>query len=435
MAVKLTRAHAGVALGLVSTLVLLGNSSLANEPETPPRYNQFSASELQSSGFEFEANKLIAEIRDSSFGPTVVLDSSAATGSVDEVAFEAGTLAFDASKDVDRRIERTESPGKRGQEIAKDVALSRSGERAVANLITEYRAIEERATGGYSDVDIIASTVEPVNAIATHDAKSNKVLVSVTSYITEQYRSGVLSEAYETTNVIFDADSGEVLTVRPVTEQELAASTSGSVDDGLVGSDDGVEADTRRLARSETTGSELSIRGMHNGSYGPTFVAAAMTNTQRSAVVAYANKHWSSYNTYYRSFTNDCTNFVSQAMKAGGWGYTNTLITQRTDDRHWGYNKYGGWQTYSWAGAENWFKFARVNSGRVTALTSVYSMRGGDILQVKYKGATAIHHSMIVTKYYGGEIYLTYHSADRHNKSFSWYSAQYSGETYYAQKV
>lgn len=33
----------------------------------------------------------------------------------------------------------------------------------------------------------------------------------------------------------------------------------------------------------------------------------------------YALKYWKNYNSKYRKFDNDCTNFISQAMDAGGW--------------------------------------------------------------------------------------------------------------------
>ncbi|WP_078607485.1 amidase domain-containing protein [Streptomyces flavidovirens] len=39
-----------------------------------------------------------------------------------------------------------------------------------------------------------------------------------------------------------------------------------------------------------------------------------------SKMVGYANKHWKNANSDYRSCTNDCTNFISQAMRGGGWG-------------------------------------------------------------------------------------------------------------------
>ncbi|WTX74638.1 amidase domain-containing protein [Streptomyces sp. NBC_00647] len=37
-------------------------------------------------------------------------------------------------------------------------------------------------------------------------------------------------------------------------------------------------------------------------------------------MVAYADRYWDHHNDAYRTYGNDCTNFISQAMLAGGWG-------------------------------------------------------------------------------------------------------------------
>ena len=86
-------------------------------------------------------------------------------------------------------------------------------------------------------------------------------------------------------------------------------------------------------------------------------------------------------------------------------------------------------------GAENWYRFARVNSGRTSIRTYVSSSLPGDILQVKWAGDTRMSHSTIVTKKDSVDIYLTYHSTNRLNKSFSWFTAQQSGETYFVHAV
>ena len=76
-----------------------------------------------------------------------------------------------------------------------------------------------------------------------------------------------------------------------------------------------------------------------------------------------------------------------------------------------------------------------MESGPTSHLNSVYSLRPGDLLQAKWSGNTNMNHSMIVTRYSGGETYLTYDTSDRKNMSLSWFTAQFSGETYYAHRV
>ena len=127
----------------------------------------------------------------------------------------------------------------------------------------------------------------------------------------------------------------------------------------------------------------------------------------KSAVVAYAYKYWSSYNPAFRSFKSDCTNFVSQALLSGGWMQING---DRTANSSWWYN----WlfQSYTWAGAQNFFNFTKTkNRGYLAGYFS--NLSPGDVLQADWERDGSIDHTMIVTKKdYYGNIYLTYHSSN-----------------------
>jgi hypothetical protein len=426
-----------LALSALAALAVGGAAPSAAAAVAAPRFSGLSQQAIKSAGYEDRANLLIAAIRDSSFGPTAVFlrghqaVTPAAQGS------RVGDVQGDqASRDVDHRPERTEDPSARADKIGQTVALTAKGKSAVMDLIRKDRLIEQAATEGHPDVDIVASRVESTGSTATLDSVTNRVLVQITSRITEDYRSGVVSEGDETTDVVFDGTSGEVIAIRPVTDEDIAKTELDLLDPAAgeksPSSESGVTADPTRPNGNGAL-PELGSGITHSGRYGAPQVSLlpmGMTAANKQLVVNYANAYWSNYNTSYRSFTNDCTNFVSQAMRAGGWADNNGPYI---DDHYWWYSALN--QTFSWAGAENWYKYARVYSGRVTALTNVYSLRPGDVLQVKYSGYTVIDHSMIVTQYTGGEVYLTYHSNNKHNVSFSWFSAQYTGETYFAQLV
>lgn len=74
-----------------------------------------------------------------------------------------------------------------------------------------------------------------------------------------------------------------------------------------------------------------------------------------TAMVDYAVKYWTNYNPAYRSIAgNDCTNFISQVLRASGWVQFKFALW--TDDDNWWCN--GLNQTRSCAGAENWSHFA-----------------------------------------------------------------------------
>jgi len=164
--------------------------------------------------------------------------------------------------------------------------------------------------------------------------------------------------------------------------------------------------------------------------------SSALSIMQRSLVVTYANTWWNSNNPAFTIVPNDCTNFASQAMNAGGW----TMVTGLyTDDRYW-------WHTgnplipksYAWADAQDFYDFAVLRSGRATRWASVDDLRAGDVLQYDIT-TSGMNHTMIVTSKVGSEPYLTYHTSNKHNKPFSAVytavAAQDSTPVWFALKV
>jgi hypothetical protein len=147
------------------------------------------------------------------------------------------------------------------------------------------------------------------------------------------------------------------------------------------------------------------------------------------AMANYALTYVYNYNWAYRSFSHDCTNFISQAMYAGGW----TMVDgDRTSNGAWWY----GWftQSYTWAGAHNWYFFAR-GSGRTSYLSNVWYMLLADVLQMDFTRDGRIDHTMIVTVVGISDLYLTYHSTDTKNRSLRSIITQYPNSWYYAHRT
>jgi hypothetical protein len=111
---------------------------------------------------------------------------------------------------------------------------------------------------------------------------------------------------------------------------------------------------------------------------------------------------------------NDCTNFVSQALKYAGW---------KEDPGPWMSD--GAWwyadaehnypqHSYTWGGAENLAHYLS-GSGRAKSINSWASVKPGDLIQVEYRGAGRIGHTMVVTggtSYAQGDLLLSYHSSN-----------------------
>jgi len=152
-------------------------------------------------------------------------------------------------------------------------------------------------------------------------------------------------------------------------------------------------------------------------------------------MVAYADKYWDHHNDAYRTYGNDCTNFISQAMLAGGWGPKGGALIQRTSNKYWFYGPTKFTTSYTWAGAENWYWFAKKHEKRTKILGNVWQLAKSDVLQADWTRNNNIDHSMIVTKKYQGTPYLTYHTGDTHNKSLRKLLSDHPRAWWYAHRT
>lgn len=190
----------------------------------------------------------------------------------------------------------------------------------------------------------------------------------------------------------------------------------GNVDSNKIDSDSNLEYQEILNLSSNTNEKILSIKSGYN----------------YPAMAAYLERYWSNYNPAYRNFNNqggDCTNFVSQALKAGGW----------TDKPGWYQNANYWWynnanQTYSWTSVNHWATFA-INSGRASMLYNVWSCRVGDVVQVKPSGSSSKVHTMMVSYYSNGIPYFTYHSSNRYRRSLNQVLLDWIGATFYSYRT
>ncbi|MET9606690.1 amidase domain-containing protein [Streptomyces sp. NPDC006512] len=152
-----------------------------------------------------------------------------------------------------------------------------------------------------------------------------------------------------------------------------------------------------------------------------------------AAMAKYAEKYWSNYNPAYRKFNGsggDCTNFISQALKAGGW---KPVPGSSSDYRNWWYD--GTRQSDSWVGA-NEFAWFTLSNQRAANLANVYQADIGDVLQVDFNKDGSKDHSMMVTyRSKAGMPYLTYHSTNTYRKSLASIIASYPDAVYYAYRT
>ena len=145
----------------------------------------------------------------------------------------------------------------------------------------------------------------------------------------------------------------------------------------------------------------------------------------------YARKWAVSPNPDYRYFVdNDCTNFISQALKYGGWPDYPGYYTS------W----YAWWYTWpvqgrAWINAHAFYVFTRdVNRGYIAR--SFAEMQVGDILQIDWDRDGHIDHSGIVTsKDVVGTIYVSYHSNNTLDKDINVLVAAFPNANWYGWRM
>jgi len=113
----------------------------------------------------------------------------------------------------------------------------------------------------------------------------------------------------------------------------------------------------------------------------------------RLKAVQYAERWWNSYNPAYKKFQNDCTNFISQCLKAGGApmrGYPKR-------DAGW-WLQHSNW-SYSWAVAHS-LRLYLSNSKiglRAKEVSSPDQLILGDVICYDFEGDGRFNHNTLVT--------------------------------------
>ncbi|SEN52736.1 amidase domain-containing protein [Lihuaxuella thermophila] len=119
----------------------------------------------------------------------------------------------------------------------------------------------------------------------------------------------------------------------------------------------------------------------------------------RAKAVQYAETHWNAPNPGYLYFSqDDCTNFVSQCLHAGG---IPMQFSQRRDQGWW-YRQSGRnhvW-SYSWTVAQSFYQYLkgqRSRGLRAVQVQSAEQLEPGDIICYDWEGDGRWNHNVIVT--------------------------------------
>lgn len=211
---------------------------------------------------------------------------------------------------------------------------------------------------------------------------------------------------------------------------------------GIGAPGDRYEAEAERNAERFLQGAQAESPGAGTGA--ASGEQGALQLYAASTASAYARKWATSTNPSYPRDGNDCTNFVSQAVLAGGWAMAGGSCSDRKDDSAWWYGDSQCWypgvhRSYTWGGAQNFYNFIS-SSGRGTAAAHIYDLDVGDVLQVAHDGH--VGHTTMVTGKPSGNLLLSYHTNDTLDLPvwgpggfLSKYAGSFSTTTYYAWKL
>lgn len=132
----------------------------------------------------------------------------------------------------------------------------------------------------------------------------------------------------------------------------------------------------------------------------------------------YARNYVSPRNPAYQTFPNDCTNFVSQCLSAGGW--TQMRINPLDNDRldQWGYNPtFPSHPSITWDKADALLAFT-LYSGRGKAVGTFGTLQPGDLIFADWEQGDAhldgtMDHAMVIVAINGNDLTYAQHSDDK----------------------
>jgi hypothetical protein len=117
----------------------------------------------------------------------------------------------------------------------------------------------------------------------------------------------------------------------------------------------------------------------------------------------------------------DCTNFVSQCLRTGGWVDRGSGYENRQNAYLWFFDTSKRQGSYSWTSSRYFYTCAGY-SGRAHLVAYASDLDIGDVIEFKWRGNGDISHSAIVSrKDADGSVWLAQHSKDYDEKSLSSY--------------
>ncbi len=218
----------------------------------------------------------------------------------------------------------------------------------------------------------------------------------------------------------------------PIISRFINADSYGSTGQGFLGTNMFAYCNNNPVNYTDPTGHRPIWEKRYGDMTMYTDGGSGSSKYDRNAAVGYAKEWYLDCNDQYYNYSQDCTNFTSQCLVAGGIEMTDGWHSYKSGSYKW-YNplawfnyKYGyNWDVeFSWSVAEDQFYYfsnpanGYINGDVITisspsGIESVAKYGGvqqGDLMYFM-NGEDGIHHSTIITRVENGMIYFAGHTA------------------------
>jgi len=322
-----------------------------------------------------------------------------------------------------------EAVGKPGADKAPTDAATASVKAFFADANAEWTAPVvgnglgvARVSGGSSRVANLRKAVEE-SGLTVVSADTRTDLLSLRTVSGQLTASTMVSVAFQWK----DTQSGKLTAgsmsdehVTKLTADGLTVLSDTTIDPTVGVKDDGVAVPMPGSAKAST------VRVRNAGpkvkqtkqAAGFTAMAAGMEGLSYADMAAYAKK-WSvsaTINPAFPTLDNNCANFVSQVLHAGGWNYRGGYVPATLTN--WTPNLTGpAGSSYTWGAAKYLYVFVHV-TGQKGYLGNIWNAGIGDLLFTDWdpnkKADGTIDHTMVVSGY-SGQPYISQQTPNRNN--------------------
>jgi len=194
--------------------------------------------------------------------------------------------------------------------------------------------------------------------------------------------------------------------------------------------------DLPQLVKPDEPGGEESAKGDSGDTASgiqPVQQSLSPGRYNRAAAVAYAERYWNSTNPAYRRFQDDCTNFISQCLHAGGI----PMVFFGNRSRGWWYRggRNANW-SYSWTVAHSFYLLLKSGKAPFYAVEVPHPayLEPGDVICYDFDGdGRWQHNTIVVAKDWNNMPLVNAHTTDSRMRYWSYQdSSAYTPRIRYA---